>query len=431
MKTTRFCSLFVLFFSLAMQPLQVKAQLGPSLTSPGAPQASDPICTIPLYLGSFYTTGPAVGSLSPDFTLHGLNGDSLHLAGLLAGGKPLLLVNGSLTCPVFRNKIPALEQMALAYAGLLEVAIVITVEAHPTDVSPYFGYVNITSQNQQEGILYPQPLSYGDRANLAQIAVNHSNITVPVYLDRPCQEWWNYFGPAPNNAYVFLPNGQIAIKHGWFHRTPDQMFCDLDSILNVSSGSCQANPSFGNFRAEPLNLQSSGNPGDVLFNYIDLIAGPQGDAQVLIMKIEEQYGPGWESAFCADICYSSVADSIVVTIPANDTMHFSLDFLSPANPGSSTVKLGFRNQNNSQNKYSFVLEASTLSSGFEQTKKEQRSSTYLLKIGQALPEAWGKVQRMHSYDGRLLSTRGGELPSTPGFYWVICEGRPYRMLLLP
>lgn len=431
MKNSQFCFIFSTFLVFCAYSIKGFAQLGLSITPSGIPQPLDPICNIPTYLGSFYTSGPQVGTYSPDFTLYGLQGDTLHLATLLANGKPLLLVNGSLTCPVFRNKMPDLEQIAITYAGLIEIAIVITVEAHPTDISPYFGYVNITSQNQQEGILYPQPQTYAERAALAQIAVNHSNISLPVYLDRPCQEWWSYFGPAPNNAYVFMSNGQIAVKHGWFHRNPDHMFCDLDSILGITSGFCQTNPSYGNFQAQPINLQSSGNPGDILFNYIDLIAGPQGDAEVLIMKLEEQYDPGWETAFCADICYSTAADSIVVTIPANDTMHFSLDFLSPSTPGQSRVKLGFRNQNNTQNKFSFVLDASTNSSGVEPFQVQYTSDTYLLNAGQNLPEAWGKIDRIHSYDGRLMSNQGQELPTVPGFYWVVCEGKPYRILLRP
>jgi len=422
---------FTLFSLLLLVELTLCAQLNPSITLGTAPQDSDPICSIPVYSGSFYTSGLSKGSIASDFTLYGLNGDSLHLGSVLAEGKPLLLVNGSLTCPVFRNKIPVLHQMANAYGNLITVAVVITVEAHPTDPSPYYGYVNITSQNQQEGILYPQPITYGERKALAQIAVSHTGLTVPVFLDRPCQEWWLQYGPAPNNAYVFLPDGTIAVKHGWFHRMPDQMFCDLDSLLSVTSGLCTPTGVGGNFRAEPVNLYSSGFPGDILFNYIDLITGPQGGAEILIMKLVENYAPDWESSFCADICYSTLSDSIVIYIPANDTMKFSLDFFSSEVPGSSSVKVGFRNQNNPLNKFSFVLEGSTLVSGISGVSQDSHHPVQVFSAAASFPDSWGTPDRIFTLDGRLFSVGSLELPHIPGVYIVFLSGSPYRILVTP
>jgi hypothetical protein len=430
MKTFRYISLYAIACCLS-NFAGVYAQLNPSITSGGEPANSAAICPIPVFSGSFYNSGLSAGTLASDFTLYGLNGDSLHLGNILASGKPLLLVNGSLTCPVFRNRIPELNQMATIYGNQIEIAVVFTVEAHPTDISPYFGYVNITSQNQQEGILYPQPLTYGDRKTLAQIAVTHTGLTVPVYLDRPCQEWWQHYGPAPNNAYVFMPNGEISVKHGWFHRSPDNMFCDLDSILGIQTGACLPSGSLGNFKAEILNVQSFGLPGDILYSYLDLIAGPQGKAEILIMKLDEQYAPGWSSAFCADICYSPDADSIIITVPANDTLHFSLDFITPQQPGQSSVRVGFRNLNNPQNKYSFWFEGSTMSSSIEVIKNEHNRITHILKLGESIPSSWGNLERIYTLDGRMMEGRFSNLPQVPGHYIAVCEGRAYRVYVTP
>ncbi len=129
--------------------------LMPFLLLAQAPQPTDSICPIPLYTGSFYSSGIPEGQQAPDFTVFNSNGQPFNLASALQLGKPVLLINGSLTCPVFRNKIATINQIQAQYGSAIATAVVLTVEAHPTGISPYFGYVNITGQNQQEGICFP------------------------------------------------------------------------------------------------------------------------------------------------------------------------------------------------------------------------------------------------------------------------------------
>lgn len=73
-------------------------------------------------------------------------------------GKPVLLVGGNYTCPVYRRKIQDINDMCNFYGGQLQVYVVYGVEAHPViDVSPYSGKVWTTSANQTEGVLFEQP----------------------------------------------------------------------------------------------------------------------------------------------------------------------------------------------------------------------------------------------------------------------------------
>ena len=159
MRVTLIAILMLFTYGAVAQP-----NLLPSIGIGPMPSDNDPVCTIPWYLGSFYTSGLAAGDTAYDFTLYDLNGDSLNLAEALSHGKPVLLVAGSYTCPVYRGKVAALNNVVTTYAGLVDVYIIYTIEAHPIiDTSVYFGYVNPTTTNLQAGITYRQPQTYGER----------------------------------------------------------------------------------------------------------------------------------------------------------------------------------------------------------------------------------------------------------------------------
>lgn len=387
----------------------------PAILISQAPQPTDSICPIPLYTGSFYSSGISEGQQAPDFTVFNSNGQSFNLASALQIGNPVLLINGSLTCPVFRNKIATIHQIQAQYGNVLTTVVVLTVEAHPTNASPYFGYVNITGQNQQEGILFPQPQTYGQRLQLADTLQQRYAISVPVFVDLPCNSWWSTYGPAPNNAYLIKPNGEVFSKHGWFDRAPDQIFCDIDSLLGTQSGLCQPIQGPGSFQANLLNANSYGSPGSTLFNYVDLINTGSVPVEILIMTLDEQLPDSlWQTAYCADICYSPGVDSIVLWLAASDTLHFSLDFFTGPSPGVGQCKIGFRNQQDVQNKFSFVVEASTVPSGlsvwptFSITRQIAPGSAWCF-------EPKEQLRAVFDLQGRYLPN-SKYAPEIPGYY---------------
>src|SRR5690242_20804593 len=87
------------------------SQLLPSIGIGSLPNDNDAVCNIPVYTGSFDNSGYFVGDTVPDFTLYDMNGDSVNLASVLNNGKPVLLVGGSYTCPVFRGTIDDINNM--------------------------------------------------------------------------------------------------------------------------------------------------------------------------------------------------------------------------------------------------------------------------------------------------------------------------------
>jgi hypothetical protein len=346
--------LFILIFKSAA------SQLLPSIGLNSLPANSATICDAPWYLGSFYSSGIAAGSTAPDFKLYSVSGDSLVLSSELQSAKPVLLIGGSLTCPVFRNKVAVINKVVSAYGSSIKVFVIYTLEAHPTDTSVYFGYVNVTSQNSSSGILFPQPVTYGERKQMADTMNSWVTLNAPVYIDGPCNEWWSTFGPAPNNAYLIDPGGKILLKHGWFDKSPDKIFCDLDSILGVTSGYCVNTTAPGNFKINVLNTTANGSPGSILYNYIDVINTGSVDVTVLAQNIQRSYPINWQTGYCADICYTAGTDSIVFTVPPLDTIKFTLDFYTSANPDTGSVKLGFKNVNKNSNSFSGWFRASTV-----------------------------------------------------------------------
>ena len=347
-----------------------QAQLLPSIGLNAPPADNAAICTIPWYLGSFYTSGLSEGSFAHDFKLYDLNGDSLVLSQKLATGKPVLLVAGSLTCPVFLGKIPIINQVVSTYGNQIQVYVIYTLEAHPTDTSVYFGYVNIGNQNLNAGILFPQPTTYGMRKHMVDTMSFWSTINAPIFIDGPCNEWWSTFGPAPNNAYLIDTSGKIYAKHGWFHRNADNIFCDIDSLLGINSGLCTAAGGAGNFQVQVLNNFASGNAGSIVYDFANLINNTNDNVTIGIKKLQKNLPATWQTAFCADVCYAPTDDSITVMVPANDTLLFSLDFITSLPADSGSVNVGFRNANDNNNQYSVKFRASTFPAATLENDKE-------------------------------------------------------------
>jgi hypothetical protein len=352
--------LFCLLFSLSA--FVSYTQLLPTIGLNTQPKDTAKTCREPFYLGGNYeVTGYQEGNTVRDFKLYSLNGDSLQLSQALSLGKPVLLVAGSLTCPYFRVKVPIINQVISTYSNYINVYVIYTIEAHPTDTSVYSGFVNVTSQNVSQGILVPSPKTYGERKSLVDSLNYRVNLNAPVFIDGPCNNWWKKYGPAPYNSYLIGTNGVVLNKHGSFHQLPDDIFCDLDSIFNVNSGLCSGPPTAaGHFSLSVINNTVSGQPGNVLYDYVDIVNTNSVTVIINIKKTAINLPPNWETAFCADVCYGTTEDSIEVQIAAYNTVHFSLDFFTDNIADTGSVKVGFKNMNKPSNSFSMWLQASTL-----------------------------------------------------------------------
>ncbi|HZG00261.1 MAG TPA: T9SS type A sorting domain-containing protein [Chitinophagales bacterium] len=329
----------------------VNAQtLKPTIGIGALPLDTDSVCDIPFYTGSFGASGYQPGDTVNDFTLYNINGDSLNLATAFLNGKPKLLIAGSYTCPVFRNKIQSINEIVTEYGSLIDVYIIYTVEAHTVDVpSPYFGFINVTTANQTDGILYAQPQTYGERKALVNEMLSDLNIQAPVFIDGPCNEWWLNYGPAPNNATLIDANGLVYAKHGWYDKFPRDISCDITYLLGLPPD-CDTIGTAGTFAFNLIsNDTMTGPAGTVVSIEAELINNSSEDVVIGMKRVQEQLPSGWESAFCLDVCYPTNVDSVTVLIAAGDTQLFHYYFFTNAVPGFGKVKIAMRNVNEFSN----------------------------------------------------------------------------------
>jgi len=355
-------SILILF----LLPLFVKAQvqLLPSIGIGSLPNDTDSVCTIiPRNQGNSWIAINA-GDTMADFTLYDINGNSITLSSVLNTGKRVLMVAGSYTCPIFRDHMTVLNAVNTQFGNDIACFVVYTVEAHPTgSVMPYSGNINPTNPP------YYQPNTYAERKANLQDMINGVGtgsyvpvpISVPIYIDGPCNEWWNYYN-GPNNAYLIDTSGMLFAYHSWFSNSnppngqATNIWCDIDSLLGVNSGGCSQitglNGTF-NFQLKSTSTVTSyGNPGDVIDIFGELINTSNDGVQVNMQRVINNLpSNSWESSMCVTFCLPASQDTTSVIIAANDTIDFSFHFFTDpvmVGPDTGKARVRFTNTNGSQ-----------------------------------------------------------------------------------
>ena len=380
MKLTRKRSFLRTALSLAttllagMLPLaSLSAQgVGPSIGVDRLPGDAEPVCTIPMaddHNQDFSDVGLMAGEIAPDFTLYDLDGMPFNLKERLASGKGVLLVNGSYTCPVFRGKIRTINRVAEEYGDRLDVVVIYTVEAHPEiDTSVYFANVNTGSSNINNGILYRQPTTYGERKEIVADMLDATTLEVPVYIDGPCNNWWEVYGFAPNNAYLIDTTGEIVTKHGWFDRAPNDIDRDVLEFLGEETGG--EDTTKGDLFTLELTTDNivTGPVDDVIYAHADITNPGTSPVVIDILRREQQMPEGWETSLCVDVCYASTVDSAQIVVEPGETQIFTLYFYTGPTPDTARVSVFFRNAANPENR--FRLNLGGVTSGISAVEEE-------------------------------------------------------------
>jgi hypothetical protein len=200
------------------------------------------------------------GDTIPHFQLFTVNGTPVDILTELSAGQPILLVGGNITCPVFRNNVTQINNLATIYANQVKTYIVYGVEAHPIlDPSPYSTNGSVWSLENDFSSMgngywqYRQPTTYQEKKNLVDTLTTRMTIVPPIIIDGPCNNWWLSFGKAPTNAYLLRPNGTIYSYHGWFNRPPQNMAQDINALLQELAG-------VNNSDQPPVNVTLYPNP---------------------------------------------------------------------------------------------------------------------------------------------------------------------------
>jgi Iodothyronine deiodinase len=168
----------------------------------------------------FTLTGPRPGDFAPDFKLHKPDGGLVRASELWAR-KPVLLMTGSLSCPIFRASTDPRRALREKYGGRVEFVVVYVIEAHPSDrPNPYTppggkGFLGLA--NKADGIEVRAAATYEERlanARKCQAALGIKSIIAVDTLDNPV---WEAYGSSPNCAYLIAKGGKVIVQQGLFH----------------------------------------------------------------------------------------------------------------------------------------------------------------------------------------------------------------------
>jgi Flp pilus assembly protein TadD len=143
------------------------------------------------------------GKVAPDFTLKQRgSSEPVHLASML-GGKPLILIFGSYTCPKFRFDAPALNAMYERYRARARFLLVYVQEAHS-------GENWQSSVNEREQVSLPAAKTLEQKEQNAAICMRKLDIRFPVALDGLDRTVESMYSGWPSAVYVLDKGGRIA-----------------------------------------------------------------------------------------------------------------------------------------------------------------------------------------------------------------------------
>jgi hypothetical protein len=143
---------------------------------------------------TFGRQAPGPGDPVPAFDLPTLDGGRFRSDDL--GGRPVLLVTGSRTCPITESAGPVLRRLHAEFGDQFRFVLVNTREAHPGEV---FG----------------QPQTFEEKWAHAAELRRHHDIGFEVAVDDIDGRLHRALTPKPNSAYLLAPDGIIRYRAHW------------------------------------------------------------------------------------------------------------------------------------------------------------------------------------------------------------------------
>lgn len=360
---TRKSLILLLVLSCSLQILFAQEYLLPSIFDGPMPTLSDELCDPPVYpiVTDELEDGPFEGDPVPDFTLYSLYGEEFTLSDKLAEGKPVLLISGSYTCWVYRAAVDQINGLQMLFGDMINIAVVYTVEAHPTDTSVYFNDIATGWPNFDDGVLYPNPTTYGERIEVAQDMLDELPLNVPLLMDSPCHDWWLNYGTNPNAAFFITPEGLVFDSQQWFDRFPESI---LETIANyfdieIDPGEGIDEP-YGAFELGAYEEDCASDvPGMTIISEVEVNNIDTLDAFFNIIRLSEDLPEGWETSLCTDICYPPNVSYTNMYLDAGAEDYFSLYFYTDETPGEGEVELFIDHEYRPENNFNITLKACT------------------------------------------------------------------------
>jgi hypothetical protein len=139
--------------------------------------------------------GPRPGDPLPDFELPTTEGGSVRRSDFV-GRRPLLIVFGSITCPMTASSADVLKELYAEFAGRVAFLTVYVREAHPGD-------------------RYPQPDSSAEKLEHARTYKLRDQIPWLVAVDDVEGRFHRAMDGKPHAAYLVEAHGRVAFRALW------------------------------------------------------------------------------------------------------------------------------------------------------------------------------------------------------------------------
>jgi len=152
---------------------------------------------------------PRPGAPAPSFALQRLssdgarNADSVSLAQLL--DRPVALLFGSYTCPIYRGQLPRFNQIHARLSGRVNFLCIYIREAHPED-----GWR--VPHNADIGCRIVQPQTLGERVEVARLCLVRGDVRFPMAVDAMDDATMLAYAGSPERLYAIDTRGIVAFK---------------------------------------------------------------------------------------------------------------------------------------------------------------------------------------------------------------------------
>ncbi|MBT5241516.1 MAG: redoxin domain-containing protein [Rhodospirillaceae bacterium] len=152
---------------------------------------------------------PKVGDPAPDFSAERLSqdgartGETVTLSSLL--DKPVGLLFGSYTCPIFRDQLRRYESIHQTFKDRVNFLCIYILEAHPED-----GWR--VPHNWDKDINIPTPQNLDERAKIASLCRSKEGFTIPMALDTMENELLTLYAGTPERLYAIAIDGTVRHK---------------------------------------------------------------------------------------------------------------------------------------------------------------------------------------------------------------------------
>lgn len=135
-----------------------------------------------------------VGDSFPDFELQAVSGQTYKYS--RNSGRPLLLITGSITCPMTASAMPNLKTLHRDFGNDVEFITLYTREAHP-------------------GENFPQPTTLGEKSEHAASLRREFEVPWTLVVDSMDGDLHLALDAKPNDAYLVDVDGKIVFRSLW------------------------------------------------------------------------------------------------------------------------------------------------------------------------------------------------------------------------